>query len=303
METVFYHAPCIDGLTSAWVYRQSPENVNKHLYFQPYNHVNPSLEGRVRDRAVFLDCAPISGELGRLLSTGYAVRVIDHHATPVRQLQPFDGAPGFDMVYDRMRAGSGLVWDTLNPQKKRPYLVDLVNAIDLMQPSFMERTDDFFAVANMLDTLPKLGREIGFSQLDLISALTPDQVLDMAQSYQKEYDSKIQDVSRRLECRPLHHGGVNLNLYVAEADIHTLGRQGAHRLAQDLPNQGSIVLLFKREVHGGKEVVRGNLRTADPKIDLSQIAETLALQHQGRGGGREGAAAVWLPDVPETWVG
>lgn len=141
-DTIIYHANCFDGLTSAWVARQTSPNAE--MVAATYGDMPPHVEGK---RVLIVDFSYPQEVLLGMLMDAADILVLDHHKTAAENLE---GLPPGVAVFDMERSGAGLAWDYLMtpqgpvspeglahrrrglaPKLQRPPIVDHVEDRDL----------------------------------------------------------------------------------------------------------------------------------------------------------------------------
>lgn len=148
VDIVFYHFPCFDGFTAAWVVRRYAQEVLGQLpEFVPSNYgdfVETRCESGVeypvwtgpdvRDKhVVIVDFSFPRPILEHLRAKAASVVVLDHHKTAEEQLRGLTYAH-----FDMERSGAGMTWDYFFEGEYRPALVDLVEDRDLWRFRFAE---------------------------------------------------------------------------------------------------------------------------------------------------------------------
>lgn len=75
---IFYHYPCMDGLTAAWILSQ----LYPHAELKPFVHGQPPeyLDLHPKQDIIFVDCAPPPDVFLSLVNEHRSVRILDHHA-------------------------------------------------------------------------------------------------------------------------------------------------------------------------------------------------------------------------------
>ena len=111
MKVAFYHHPCIDGTTAAWIFGE------KHLGAKliPLDYGNMSVGDIVEksrgNDVFFLDCSLKSAELSEVVKVAKSVTVIDHHISAKKELEIVAAYGGIQLLFDEHKCGAKLVWD------------------------------------------------------------------------------------------------------------------------------------------------------------------------------------------------
>jgi hypothetical protein len=139
---VFYHSNCNDGIAAAWtIYnqvineRKQPSHMFKPFPIQ-YGDPFPMRFDAMRGWHIYcVDFCFDTATLRQLAAVAQSITIIDHHITAKDKVAEFNrkyyGFTEFDFIFDVDRSGAGLTWDTLNPGKARPPLIDHIEDRDL----------------------------------------------------------------------------------------------------------------------------------------------------------------------------
>lgn len=142
MRQVIYHAACPDGWCSAWVaHMRYPE---AQLFGAYHNTPPPDVKGN--DVLLTDYCYP-RPLMEQLVKDAKSVTVLDHHKTAQEALE---GLTGADITFDMQRSGAGITWDTLFPDRPRPWIVSYTEDRDLWRWAL----PDSKAVCAYLSTIP-----------------------------------------------------------------------------------------------------------------------------------------------------
>jgi oligoribonuclease NrnB/cAMP/cGMP phosphodiesterase (DHH superfamily) len=147
---VFYHHPCLDGFTSAWVFWSKYKET---IDYRPFSFkAIKAMEQYHNKDVMFVDCCPGVEELKALLLVCSSVKVIDHHVSNMKRVQQeiefltneqcdleykYDpalvGAKEMDDAchFDMTKSGAGLAWEHCYPDEPVPKLVRHIQDHDL----------------------------------------------------------------------------------------------------------------------------------------------------------------------------
>lgn len=102
---VIYHANCADGFAAAWVFHKRYGASGVDFYPGVYQHQPPDCAGR---DVYLVDFSYKRAVVEQMLKSAQRVRLIDHHATAIDDL---DGLEGLYWYTDKNRSGARLAWD------------------------------------------------------------------------------------------------------------------------------------------------------------------------------------------------
>ena len=293
---LFYHHPCLDGSAAAWAASQvlGREGVE---YIGFTHDQEDFLKGKIADHVddgthvYFCDIIPPRIILDILLDKAQKITIYDHHVSAQKQLEKIDH-PKCEIVFDMERSGAGLTWDMFHPDKERPFLMNIVEHMDLYQIDALGDRDKFFTLAAGLDTISvedffKFSETFG----DLCLAEDSyDTVYAWGQEYREGYMERIQAVIDRIEYLPLDGVDNMLGHKVGfvHANIYDLGREFWHQFSLSCPQDPKILMLCRPEKNGTMYV---SFRSSK-NMDVSCVAEEIGSKYGISGGGHKNAAAV-----------
>jgi len=137
IDTVVFHYPCMDGLSSAWVvchyYKlKFPE---KTLRLFPAQHGKVLNYDMTNQNVLFVDFCPQLDDLELLKSNSNNVYILDHHITAKERLEncPF-------AKFDMNKSGVGLTWEYFFSEPI-PEFLDMIQQRDLWTLKF--QTSDY----------------------------------------------------------------------------------------------------------------------------------------------------------------
>jgi oligoribonuclease NrnB/cAMP/cGMP phosphodiesterase (DHH superfamily) len=133
---VIYHAPCLDGFSSAWV-AHTVFGENAEYVAATYNQAEelPDVLGR---RVYIVDFSYPADIMRDMASKAYSITVLDHHKTAQADLQPLLDDGTVDGVFDMERSGAGITWDWFYPGEERPQFINYVEDRDLWKFTFLD---------------------------------------------------------------------------------------------------------------------------------------------------------------------
>ncbi len=291
---VFYHHPCIDGSVSAWAasLKLGCENT-KYIGFghNQKNYINTEnilQQIPANSHVYFCDIVPAGEDvLNAILKKSCLVSIYDHHISAKRHLEQFK-KDGCEIIFDMERSGAGLSWDIFNAGKKRPFVVDLVEAMDLYKVNHFETTDEFFTFAAGVDTLELDDFDKfrnNFSNIANKEDGGREIIYSLGQKKRSLYLEKIENALSRIKYVEIE--GVKL-AFVWD-DIHKLSREFWHKFEEFCKFDGKTLAICHFENKGA--LVSISLRS-DGNIDVSKFAEKIAQKYGLNGGGHKKAAAV-----------
>lgn len=133
---VIYHANCMDGFTSAYVFSESRASAYDEVEYLPwaYGEARPVESNKFLGKDVYiLDFSFSRFHLRSFCSLANNITLIDHHKTAQADLENWEDKPdNLHIIFDMNKSGAGLTWDTLIPEASaRPNLVNYVEDRDL----------------------------------------------------------------------------------------------------------------------------------------------------------------------------
>lgn len=150
---VYYHSPCLDGLTAAWaVSRKYPDAA-----LMPLSHGQGLLEDLRGKDILFVDIIPCREDLERCIRDAGSVTILDHHASAFRDIEAWvsDGmSTDFEFIFDPNKSGAGLAWDCFHGSEDRPWIVDYVQDQDLGIHNLSQCRDIISYISHTLNASP-----------------------------------------------------------------------------------------------------------------------------------------------------
>jgi len=130
IDTIVFHYPCQDGLSSAWVayyyYKINfPDKVQKLRLF-PAQHGKELVYDMVGKNILFMDFCPSIEVITLLRSKQNEIYILDHHITAKDSLTDCQFA-----TFNMDKAGVGLTWEYFFPNVLIPKFLEMIQERDL----------------------------------------------------------------------------------------------------------------------------------------------------------------------------
>jgi len=190
---LYYHDPCMDGFTAAWVFH-CVEEYNEAEFF-PLTHTTKfDLPGKIErgETVTFVDITPPAEVITSLLERDVRVYVYDHHVSEEKLLESFDSHENFHYVYDVTHSGAGIAWKTWHVSPT-PDLVAFVQDRDLwkwelpgtreymdglyLEDRTFERWDELVASPHSTERLLTIGTAVGKGTKRYIESMLPHAII------------------------------------------------------------------------------------------------------------------------------
>lgn len=138
INVVFYHAPCQDGLASAYVANEYAGD-----YALTFKLISFTLGARelacsieeLRERVVlFIDCAPSNDQMSALIDAKTRVQILDHHVSNMERVKMFlitHTTPLINAHFDMNLSGVGLAWNYFFAPRELPNAFAMIQDRDL----------------------------------------------------------------------------------------------------------------------------------------------------------------------------
>ena len=123
MDLIIYHRDCPDGFCAAFIAKKKYPKAMLLGWTYGEEGSFPDLHGK---DVLVVDFSWPRETMIRMHETAESLLVLDHHKTAQKELEGLDFA-----VFDMNRSGAAITWDTLFPDKPRPWYVDYVQDRDL----------------------------------------------------------------------------------------------------------------------------------------------------------------------------
>lgn len=298
-KLIFYHHPCLDGSTAAWAALQAFGH--KNAVYTGFTHDQDDVILKAVDDHVdqdtevyFCDIVPPRPILDMLPDKAAKVVIYDHHVSAEKMLSSFSH-PDCEIVFDMNRSGAGLAWDMLHPEKPRPFVIDLVEAIDLYRTDRLGSRQDFFRFAAGIDTLPLTDFKAFATELSLLAgAENAGEILaERGQQRRALYLDRIKKVLAELQyvTLPGLEALKGCEVGFIRGDIRSFGREFWFRFQEFCDRDPKIVMLCRDEPDG--ENIAISFRSS-PETDVSCAAEEIGSKYGISGGGHRNSAAARL---------
>lgn len=130
---VIYHANCMDGFTSAYVFSESRAKAYDEVEYRPMSYGDVIYSIGENNDIYILDFSFKRAEMRSLCSYANNVTLIDHHKTAQEDLENWEDKPeNLHIIFDMNKSGAGLTWDAFHGvEEPRPNLVNYVEDRDL----------------------------------------------------------------------------------------------------------------------------------------------------------------------------
>lgn len=130
MKVAFYHHPCTDGSTAAWIFGE--KYLGAQMVPLDYGNIDiVTIVGQCRGHDVFfLDCSLLPEQLAQVVEVAKKVVVIDHHKSARRHLEEFAAYGQIQLLFDETKCGAKLTWDWCHEGKEYPTVVKYVDDRD-----------------------------------------------------------------------------------------------------------------------------------------------------------------------------
>ncbi len=290
-NVVFYHHPCLDGISSAWL-------VSKHLDNAKYIGIN---HGAAEDQlslildnvseesiVLFLDFCPPRSILEILVNKVKNIFIYDHHISSMRDVEGFK-ADNLKSFFDIERSGIGIMWDLLN-KKDRPDLINIIEAIDLEKSSIMENSQEFYNIASYIDSIPVADFKKFCLEMDGLSKLSINELSIFGENIRERALDKIEIVINKADIRimrDIDSFDGDISFAITEGNIFEYGRE----LTKEFFNLHKELNMVSIWYEDKSEVIRLHIRTRKD-LDASLIAQQLSAKYGINGGGHKNSAAV-----------
>ena len=296
---IFYHHPCLDGSTAAWAALQAFGREN--TVYTGFTHdqddiILKAVNDHVTDKTTvyFCDIVPPRPILEMLPDKAAKVIIYDHHVSAEKMLKSFTH-PRCEIVFDMNRSGAGLTWDMLHPEKPRPFVIELVEAMDLYRTEALGSRQDFFRFAAGMDTLPVADFNSFAAAFSLLAEADNAGALLAERGRERRdlYLGRIKNVLADLQyvTLPGLEALKDCEVGFIRGDIRSFGREFWFRFQEVCDRDPKIVMLCRDEPDG-KSI--GISFRSSPGTDVSCVAEEIGSKYGISGGGHRNAAAARL---------
>jgi len=138
LDTIVFHFPCQDGLSSAWVanHYYQINRLNKLRLF-PAQHGKVLNYDMVGQNILFMDFCPSKDVISQLKANSNKIFILDHHITAKDDLKNCSFAK-----FDMNKSGVGLTWEYFFPDSDIPEFLAMIQERDLWTFR-IEKTQEF----------------------------------------------------------------------------------------------------------------------------------------------------------------
>mgnify|MGYP000858770090 CR=1 FL=1 len=126
-----YHADCLDGLTAAWIVRQTYPNVLFHS--AKYGDLPPLILMDKETKVIIVDFSYPQKEMESIESIVDSVHLLDHHESAIRKLDKWKQALYTTTILDTTKSGAILTWEWFNEGKPIPAWIQAVGDRDIWE--------------------------------------------------------------------------------------------------------------------------------------------------------------------------
>jgi hypothetical protein len=313
---IAYHADCLDGLASAWVFdRKWGSDPALSLSYVPYGHYAISAaEEKINSLITahadiyFVDVAPRRKFLDRLMTCPAAsVTIIDHHKSAVEKLQHHkppktDSSPALRMHLDSTApSASGMVWRLLLPDQAPPVFFGMIEKMDLSTNLI---TKEDYAAAATIDSKRISDTSRAFESFGQLSGLSLVDMITHGEDILLDQQRRIYRLTENIMYTKLDlpaDAGLLPEKWipVINADVQNFGRTISRYLIDQGRKSGAgIALAWYVQGNG---VVTMSLRS-DGSPDCSQVVEAMCAHMGTPGGGHSTSAAVNFKSLPDFYA-
>ena len=284
IDIIFYHYPCQDGLTSAWVaYKYARENqltyslngLNHDKTMFPVDITNKNL--------LFIDIAPNEERYKEVLAKAKSFYILDHHNTNQQFFNQLTNKTNF--VFDMKKSGCHLAWDYFYPKEETPNFLLMVEDRDLWKWSIPESKP----FCNGMYTYTSCSEYVEES-FNLMAELynnpkKSQEIMELGKILQKKTDNTIKSIAESASKKTYLFKGKK----VCMVNV-------SHDLASDLGNylvtkyDYDFAILWRYD-HNTEEYYI-SMRSIDDKMDVSALCKEFG------GGGHKNAAGCSIKKHP-----
>lgn len=281
INLVFFHNPCQDGLTSAWIANLfARENNLKFDFHGISNNNSPKIEPNIKNKnIIFIDYAPNKNQIITVKKKALDYFILDHHKT---NEEYYKNHP--NVHFDMEKSGAGLAWDYFFPNREVPLFVKMVQDRDLWKweiNNSKEFCSGLFYYTSSCENL-----EETFNMIDeiFVSETKFNEVINFGKILEKRKQNQINNILKNITKKTYDYNGKKICIVNAD-----------HELASDLGsaivnNHDYDAAVMWRYDHLNEEYWL-SLR-ANNKLDVSEICKSFG------GGGHKNAAGCSVKEHP-----
>ena len=135
-DSIIFHAPCSDGVSSLWsalYYKDIPEKISCKAGVNPINSFT-------NKNIIFVDICPTMEFLIKTSTTASYILILDHHKSAydnyMQNIKLFKDINNIEFIFDMDRSGCQMTWDYFFVDKdnnpiSRPWFIDYIADRDL----------------------------------------------------------------------------------------------------------------------------------------------------------------------------
>jgi oligoribonuclease NrnB/cAMP/cGMP phosphodiesterase (DHH superfamily) len=273
VDIIFYHNPCQDGLSSAWVaFKYSKENNLNYEFIGMANNNPIDFSIDIKDKNVmFLDIAPSEQQLELLNKDAKGYFILDHHKTNEERLRD-----NKNVIFKMDKSGVGITWEFFYPEEEMPLFLQMVQDRDIWTwtiPNSKSFCEGLYTSVFITDSLKE-----SFELYDEIykDPLKLKEIISLGEIIEKKKEKQINGIAKSASNKTYNYK--DYKVCIVNCD---------HELASDLGN-----LILRKYNYDFVVCWRYNHNTeeywlsmrADNKVDVSEICKEFA------GGGHKNAA-------------
>ena len=282
----FYHNPCPDGNSAAWVVKNAVYNKDdiRMVGVQP-GFTSHTCDCKNAD-IICVDVVPCKELLMSMLEECNSLTILDHHETNEKLLETIDSSEFENLykVFDMTRSGCQIAWDYFHASEERPWFLDYIADRDLWAwklPDSKEINAGLY--------------ELGYTTIDKFDKLVVDDNDDLIEIIRKVGEEKLKVQQLLLDHATKEYYFAKLKNRDEVFVVSTIGRSmrseyGNHLLNIGLSYNGLPVnyaaIWYYNFINGEWPV---SLRSSDAKYNVAQIAERFG------GGGHPCASGLTIP--------
>ena len=176
MTRIIYHEvyageACTDGLASAWVTHKANPNalIQGAIYGQPIKFNSP-------DKLFVVDCSLPISQYETLISQGYDITVIDHHASALELLLASPICSSIKLHFDLVECGATAAWQYFFKDKPMPVFLKYIRDVDMHYNKYKHSTA-------LYEALQVTGKS--FAEFDKLAKMNEDQLIKYAIKHSK----------------------------------------------------------------------------------------------------------------------
>ncbi len=286
-----YHHPCLDGSTSAWVFRKAFGNNIQFLGLDhlPYDRILDKITKFDFDTVYFLDFSPELSLAKELLEKqNKQVIIWDHHISSFNRFKGYTH-DNLEFIFSQNQSGASITWGNTFPNKPVPDFVKLIEDIDLRRINLCHDDKDMhFDAAAYMDSLDLTYLDKTLKTFDEISKLEITKIARLGNSIRQEELLKIDKTMSDLYFvqSDIHPDISSHDIPMVYCNIRKTGRELDYILLQSCKTVNVAFIYFEE-----RDYMRLHIRT-DGITPANEIAHSFLETHGINGGGHLNSAVV-----------